>query len=291
MKINWKIITLAIMYVAFGATALSSSAHATGNKPPKQNHTCQGGHNCNEDSRGGDTEIKIENEAEAEADARADADARSHSSSSSDSDSSGVGVGVGMGGSSDATGGTASAGVGNSGNSRNDLDATAEGGESNSRSDSRSGVVDSGNSGSSSGASVESADSYAVDASDNSSYSSSYNYEEAAKSAAILYGAVCSDVTNIQGVKFGIASSKQSTFCMRITLAQGFYSAASMLGCADAESIGKGAKYIRSPSASQCEIDQRRLYLKGTEQLSLAGELVDSKRAGWIHQLWNKVVW
>jgi len=198
-------------------------------------------------------------------------------------------VGVGIGGDSSATGGDAYSKQGQSQSSRNKN--VAEGGDS--YSGSTSGVSDSGNSASASGASagIETNDSYSVDASDNSSYSSSYSYQEAAKSAAILYGQVCSDVTNIQGVKFGLASSRQSTFCMRLTVAQGFYAAAAMLGCADAESVGKGAEYVRSPSPSACERDQRQLYARGTDQLVLASELVDARKRGLIRRAWNAVVW
>ena len=178
---------------------------------------------------------------------------------------------VGIGGDSEAN--SAVLGSGNSANRNH-----ASGGDADSSSS--AGAV----SGSASGVAST------IDASDNSSYSSSYRYEEAAKSAAILYGQVCSDVTNIQGLKLGIGSSKQSYFCQRLTLAQGYFASAVMLECASPENIAKGAVPIRTPSPSDCERQQRRLYLDGQEQLQKAEVYLDGQKDGVVKKLWG-LIW
>ena len=77
---KWALIFMVLVAVA--SVAVIRAASATGN----QNHTCQGGHNCNDD--GGNAEADANAEAWADANANADASADSSSDSSASADAS-----------------------------------------------------------------------------------------------------------------------------------------------------------------------------------------------------------
>lgn len=115
----------------------------------------------------------------------------------------------------------------------------------------------------------------------------SYRYEEAAASAAILWGQVCQDTTNLQGVAFGIGSQKQSLFCQRLSLAQGYFSAAMMTDCGERESLAKGAQPVPSPTPTQCERDKRASYLDGLTEMDKARNMLDGQKDGFLKKVWN----
>lgn len=243
-------------------------AFATG-KPPKQDHRCQGGHNCNQ---GGELTVKLEQ----------DVDIKAHVDA--------TGIGIGKGGNSKSHSDADSKSISDAdaksfsgADSKSISDANSksisEGGDANSKSVSEGGNAD-----------VEfvDLDLSSVDAGDYSTHS--YKYEEAAASAAILYGQVCQDTTNLQGVSFGIGSQKQSVFCQRMSLAVGYLSAATMHECPEAESVLKGgAATIATPNPTTCQLDQRRAYLEGMNQMDTARDYLDSNEDGFVKKLWNKV--
>lgn len=219
----------------------------------------------------------------------AEADASSKSHSNSKANGTGIGVGIGKGGHG-GDGGTAIAKAGDSKAVVGDTTAKASGGTSkaNARSGDVSGAVESDINIQDNGIDVSSFD-YASTEFTSTSYSSSYKYEEAAKSAAILYGQVCQDTTNLQGVSFGVGSQKQSTFCQRMSLAVGYLATASMHDCEPPEDVAKGADPVESPQLTRCELDQRRAYLSGVEQMDTARALLDDEKPGFLKKAWNFV--
>lgn len=229
-----------VMLIAVLMVPLSSQAGS-----PK----CNGILNCNE--------VEITDES-------VNNDAVSNSRSRSNSDATGVGIGVGTGGDARATGGDSrsSSGVYGSGNSSNYNSNRAYGGDGGEGGDARAhqgqgqgqqqgqqqgqvGIQDTSVStgvdttvgtdvgvDASSAVGVSSADSVDVAVEgDTYSSSSSFNYEEASRTAATLLVGVCQDGTSVQGVKFGFSNATQSTFCKYTTLAQLQFSASASMEC------------------------------------------------------------
>lgn len=199
-----KILMLVILGVALSSGAVFAQSQGGCHNPNNPHYPCDdddsdGGGNGNGNGGGNGGDSNSEADSDATADASADADA--FAAAGAIASGTGIGVGYGEGGDASATGGDASAAGGN---------ATGVGGDATAG----AAVSDSGN------------------ARNSTSVSTSYNYEEAARSAATLLVGVCQDGTSVQGVKFGLSSAQQSMFCKFTTLAQLQFSASGAMQCA-----------------------------------------------------------
>jgi hypothetical protein len=198
-----KILILLIMGLALSSGAAFAQSDGGCHNPNNPHFPCDedddsdGNGNGNGGGNGGDSN----SEANSDADATASADAAALAAAGAFASGTGIGVGIGEGGDASATGGDASAAGGN---------ATGVGGDA----AANAGISDSGN------------------ARNSTSVSTSYNYEEAARSAATLLVGVCQDGTSVQGVKFGLSTAQQSLFCKFTTLAQLQLSMSNTLQCA-----------------------------------------------------------
>jgi len=105
-----------------------------------------------------------------------------------------------------------------------------------------------------------------------------YDYREAARTAAALTTAVCQDGTSLQGVKFGISTVNQSTFCMYTVAAQLSLGISASIVCED------------GPDYPQCVEEKRALFIQGANLLTDAIRLAERKEhRGLLKRLAGKI--
>ncbi len=105
-----------------------------------------------------------------------------------------------------------------------------------------------------------------------------FNYEEAARTAAVLTAAVCQDGTSVQGVKFGLSKTNQSIFCMYTVTAQLSLALSASMVCED------------GPNYPLCAARKSDLFRQGMVLIKRAVDIADEKRhRGLLKKLFKKV--